>query len=213
MQFSPDFMYSASDAFMMNLANITLRLCQPFCTGLNDGKILKIDPTYLAVPEPDPKNRISLHGLATETCLIPTSTNEVRPTAEKYSFLTEIFFITHRALDLSFRICVDQLVQLNQDLSQLQRAYSDAITQVGGSSPVIDTLKARLEDGYKKYRSLRAVLIEPNFLTMLSNFHKATANWLVQVCLTTNFIDDTYAPSSYKEIQFPLPENIPQTLK
>lgn len=212
--FNPAFMNSVSDGFMINLANITLRLCQPFCTNLDDGKILKVDPTYCAVPEDELTNKqINMHGLATETCLIPTSTDEVRSTAEKYNFVTELFFMTHRALDLSFRICVDQLVQLNQELSQLQRAYNDAVTQVGGTSPITDTLKTRLEDGYRKYRSLRAVLIEPTFLTMLSQFHKATTTWLVQICLRNDFAEDTYAPLVYKNVEFPLSEEIPDTLK
>lgn len=212
--FNPAVMNSVSDGFMINLANITLRLCQRFCTNLNDGKILIVDPTYCAVPEEEINNKqINMHGLASETCLIPTSADEVRMTAEKYNFVTEIFFMAHRSLDLSFRICVDQLVQLNQELSQLQRAYSDAIAQVGGTSAITDTLKARLEDGYKKYRSLRAVLIEPNFLMMLSQFHKATATWLVQICLNNNYTNDTYAPLSYKQVKFPLPDDIPQTLK
>lgn len=35
-----------SDGFMLNLGNVLLRLCQPFCTKLNDAKVPKIDPTY-----------------------------------------------------------------------------------------------------------------------------------------------------------------------
>lgn len=211
--FNPAFMNSVSDGFMLNLANITLRLCQPFCTNLNDGKILKVDPTYCAVSDEEITNKqINMHGLSSETCLIPSSSDEVRHAAEKYNFVTEIFFITHRTLDLSFRICVDQLVQLNQELSQLQRAYNDAVAQVGGNSPITDTLKERLENGYKKYGSMRAVLLEPNFLLMMSQFHKATATWLVQICLNNDY-NDGFAPLVYKDVVFPLPDNVPQTLK
>lgn len=39
---------SVSDGFMLNLATVLLRLCQPFCGKLNDPKVLKIDPTYCA---------------------------------------------------------------------------------------------------------------------------------------------------------------------
>lgn len=212
--FNPAFINSVSDGFMINLANITLRLCQPFCNNLKDAKILKVDPTYCAVNEDERETKqVNMFNLYTETCLIPTSTDETRPTAPKYNFVTELFFMAHRTLDLSFRICVDQLVQLNQELSQLQRAYNDAVDQVGGSSPVTDTLKVRIEEGYKKYRSLRAVLIEPGFLMMLSQFHKATATWLVQICLNNNFNEETFAPLAYKDIVFPMSEDVPQTLK
>lgn len=39
-----------SDGFMHNFCSIMLRLCRPFCTNYRDGKILKVDPTYPAVP-------------------------------------------------------------------------------------------------------------------------------------------------------------------
>lgn len=35
-----------SDGFMLNVGNVLLRLCQPFCAKLNDAKVPKIDPTY-----------------------------------------------------------------------------------------------------------------------------------------------------------------------
>lgn len=35
-----------SDGFMLNVGNVLLRLCQPFCVKLDDTKVPKIDPTY-----------------------------------------------------------------------------------------------------------------------------------------------------------------------
>lgn len=40
----------ASDGFMINISNVLLRLCHPFCSNVEDKKILKVDPTYCAVP-------------------------------------------------------------------------------------------------------------------------------------------------------------------
>lgn len=37
---------TVTDGFMINLSNLMLRLCQPFCTN---SKILKVDPTYCSV--------------------------------------------------------------------------------------------------------------------------------------------------------------------
>lgn len=39
-----------SDGFMHNFCSIMLRLCRPFCTNYREGKILRVDPTYPAVP-------------------------------------------------------------------------------------------------------------------------------------------------------------------
>lgn len=41
-------MLCVSDGFMLNLGNVLLRLCQPFCIKQNDSKVPKIDPTYCA---------------------------------------------------------------------------------------------------------------------------------------------------------------------
>lgn len=38
-----------SDGFMLNLGNVLLHLCQPFCGESNEAKALKVDPTYCAV--------------------------------------------------------------------------------------------------------------------------------------------------------------------
>lgn len=41
-------MLCVSDGFMLNLGNVLLRLCQPFCIKENESKVPKIDPTYCA---------------------------------------------------------------------------------------------------------------------------------------------------------------------
>lgn len=45
----------ASDGFMLNIGNVLLRLCQPFCVKLNDDKVPKIDPTYCSAEVGHPK--------------------------------------------------------------------------------------------------------------------------------------------------------------
>lgn len=40
----------ANDGFMLNVCALLVDLCQPFCVDYTDGKILKVDPTYAAVP-------------------------------------------------------------------------------------------------------------------------------------------------------------------
>lgn len=41
---------SVTDGFMINMCNVTLRMCQPFCSNFKDNKILKVDPTFCSVP-------------------------------------------------------------------------------------------------------------------------------------------------------------------
>lgn len=46
-----------------------------------------------------------------ETCLIPTPEDHVRPMAKSFGFVTECFFLTHRALDLGYRVVLDKLMR------------------------------------------------------------------------------------------------------
>lgn len=213
---NPLTMTSVGDGFVINLVTLLLRLCQPFCGNVSDQKILKVDPTYCAVPEDARESKnVNMIGLSEETCLIPVENDEIRLTSENYSFVTECFYLTHKTLDISFRVCVDQLIQLNQELSQIQRSYNDFLQQgVGSSNDILDTIRTRMEEGFKKYRSIRATLIEPNFLELMSQFHKATTTWLVQVALhQTDSNEKTHSPLKFKKVTFPLPSTIPDTLK
>ena len=54
---------------------------------------------------------VHLRGLHSETCLIPTSDGEKRPVARSFSFVTECFFLTHRALDLGYRVVLEKLIK------------------------------------------------------------------------------------------------------
>ncbi|XP_078043228.1 ubiquitination factor E4A [Augochlora pura] len=211
-------MLCVSDGFMLNLGYVLLRLCQPFCIKQNQTKVPKIDPTYCAVEttEDDSLNDvIHLKGLSSETCLIPTSEGGARPVAKTFSFTTECFYLTHRALDLGYRVVLDKLIRSNHDLLQIQRVYEDA--QTGGSSEVFEIITQRREQEMTKYLSLKASLLAPEMLKLLAKFHATTAFWLVQVYLGNE--EDTenkscdYTPKEYTEVTFPLPETVPDTLR
>lgn len=48
-ELNPAVYTNVTDGFMINLCNLFLTLCQPFCSKTQDEKILKVDPTYCAV--------------------------------------------------------------------------------------------------------------------------------------------------------------------
>lgn len=50
-----------------------------------------------------------MKGMSQETCMIPTPEGEPRPMADSFTFVTECFFMTHRALDLGYRVVIDKL--------------------------------------------------------------------------------------------------------
>ncbi|XP_015436791.1 PREDICTED: ubiquitin conjugation factor E4 A [Dufourea novaeangliae] len=210
-------MLCVSDGFMLNLGNVLLRLCQPFCIKQNETKVPKIDPTYCAAATNGNEcsnDAIHLKGLSLETCLIPTSDDGARPIAKTFSFTTECFFLTHRALDLGYRVVLDKLSRTNQDLSRIQRAYADAVSNV--DIEAVELGKILVEERSKSL-SFNASLLVPEMLTLLAKFHATTAFWLVQVYLNNEEVEGgkqiDYTPKEYKTITFPLPDTVPDTLK
>ncbi|XP_076245661.1 ubiquitination factor E4A [Calliopsis andreniformis] len=206
-----------SDGFMLNLGNVLLHLCQPFCSENSEAKALRIDPTYCAaeVNENEDSNHvIHLKGMSSETCLIPTSDNDVRPVAKSFGFTTECFFLTHRALDLGYRVVLDKLLRTSQNFARMQRAHQDA--QSGESSEVVEVMTLFMEDEMTNYLSLRASLLAPEMLKLLARFHATSAFWLVQIYLNDVKVDEEendYAPKKQKPVTFPFPETVPDTLR
>lgn len=67
-----------------------------------------------------------------------------------------------------------------------------------------------------RYLSLKTSLLAPDMLKLLAKFHATTASWLVQVCLNdvqTDREQSDYAPKKRKEVTFPFPETVPDTLR
>lgn len=52
-----------------------------------------------------------MKGLSSETCLIPAPEGESRPMSDSFGFITECFFLTHRALDLGYRVILDKFLK------------------------------------------------------------------------------------------------------
>lgn len=58
-----------------------------------------------------------MKDLSSETCLIPTPEGESRPIANSFGFTTECFFLTHRALDLGYRVILDKFLRYEEKIN------------------------------------------------------------------------------------------------
>lgn len=68
--------------------------------------------------------KVHLRVLSSETCLVPVEENEKRLTARgEYTFITECFFMTHSALELGVKPCLDRLTNLIQDVGRMQELF------------------------------------------------------------------------------------------
>uniref|UniRef100_A0A146L1T6 Ubiquitin conjugation factor E4 A n=1 Tax=Lygus hesperus TaxID=30085 RepID=A0A146L1T6_LYGHE len=196
-----------SDGFAINLASVLLRLSQPF---VKNQLFLKIDPTYSAVrvqsPEEMDKHGVHCRSLVNETCLQPVEEGESRPFSNQpYSFITECFHMTHRAIDLSIRVLLEKTQQLSQEIGRLQHTMLD----VPGFNPW-----ERMELEMSRFLCMRCALLEPSLLKLLGKFEVATATWLIQVILDPNREPrENYSPAVMRELHFPLSEDSPPTLR
>lgn len=208
---------NVSDGFMLNVSAVLLRLCQPFVTSYNSSKILKIDPTYCAAQissaDEAQKRNCHMHNLHLETCLLPTEAEQERPVSENFNFITECYFMAQKSLDLGFRICVEKVNNLIKELSKIQQAYNDAVASRGANHEVTEHIQERMKALLSKYLSIRAVLIEPKTLDLLSKLHATSANWLIQILLNADDSNSLRPLTTMKPLQLPLSEDIPVMLR
>ncbi|XP_058813018.1 ubiquitin conjugation factor E4 A [Topomyia yanbarensis] len=213
---------TAPDSFSVNLAGVLLRLCQPLLKP--QLKVLIVDPTYCAVKEPEKSIKgVHMQDTEKETCLLPVEENETRLEADKYNFVTECFFMTHKAIDLGYRVCIEKFFRMNRELHRLQSAYQD--TMVGGAlagaggTDVANNIMQMLSSQTQQFLCLQNLLREPTTDQLLLQFYEASAIWLAQLASRDakriDGLDKTkgYAPQSVDEVNLPLTNEISNVLK
>lgn len=163
---------------MAGLCGVLLRLCKPLLRP--KFKVLDVDPTYFAVIEADrPKKSVHMYGVEKETCLISMADSEQpRKTADSYNFVTEVFYMTHKAIDLGYRVCIEKFNQMNREMARLQDLYRDS--QAQGASEVSQNMMDALMAHMPKYLCLQKLIIEPNNDQLLLHFLEGTSLWLTR---------------------------------
>lgn len=226
---------TAPDSFMLNLANILLRLCQPLVKP--QLKVMMVDPSYCAVAAANRLERnVHMIDCDKETCLLPPpdSTNNtdddvitnpssdtnatatVRLTANTYNFITEIFFMTNKAIDLSYRVCIEKCFQMNREFQRLQGALQDATAQ--GGSDVSQNLMQMLNSQMPQMLCLQNALIEPTNDMLLLQFYEASSIWMCQLAARdelkcTMNAEKGFAPVTCHDLELPLTNPVPSVLR
>ena len=151
----------ASDGFMLNLEAVLLMFCKPFAEGVGNTRMLKIDPTYTsvesAVSEDAKAKNVHLREAQKETFLVPSETEdkEKEDVPESFNFITDIFFLTHKSLDLGFRVCHEKLVKMNQELGRQQQMYRELMSSGQGSSPAGEVIQKKMDALMTRYMITR----------------------------------------------------------
>lgn len=198
---------TAPDSFMIGLCGVLLRLCQPLVRP--QFKVLLADPTYSAVKNDEAAGKqVHLKDVEKETCLIAFEEDEKRVTADKYNFVTELFFMTHKTIDLGYRVCIEKVMRMNREIGRLQNAYQDAMGQGGNRSDVTENILQTLSSQSQQFLCLQNLILEPRNDELLLQFYEATAIWLNQLSTRSAFdenaTDKGYAPQTSEEITLPL---------
>ena len=203
---------TAPDSFMIGLAGVLLRLCKPLMKP--QLKVLIVDPTYSAVKNANAaEKQVHMMDFEKETCLIPFEEDEIRVTSEKYNFVTEIFFMTQKAIDLSFRVCIEKVTRMNREIHRIQSAYQDAMRS-GGSSEVTENIMNAMAKQSQQLMCLQNLILEPRNDEFLLQFYEATAIWVTQLAARPSLdAEKGFAPQTVNEISLPLAHETSDYLK
>ena len=146
---------------------------------------MKVDSTYTWAPSKQ---------LCEETFLLPTEEKDKKE--KEFNFITEIFFLTQKSLDLGLRVCHEKFVKMNQELGRLQQIYRES-----AGSPAASEIQQRMDVLMTKYLSLKAALLVPSALDNSLLLCASTGSWLTQLVLNPTLDIDV------KELTFPIEEN------
>ena len=194
---------SLSDGFMLNFLHLILLLCKPFAIPYSD-KLLKIDPRYCAMPSlglteinHNEMQKIHLRGLGDDACLVgkPEASSEnqadgqadtglVLSDKNNYNFMTEIFFLCHKAIQLGFKSTYDRFLALANHLSELTHAME------GGRVPNQEMLNQEMNAQLTKFYSTKTILCQTDFMELFAKFNMATATWLTNIAMHSEHLND-----------------------
>ena len=192
-----------SDGFMLNFLHVVLLLCKPFAVAYSD-KLLKIDPRYCAIPSlqlnetnKNEMEKIHLRALDQDTYLVSKPENQVpndnnQPPfnlldKNNYNFMTEIFFICHKAIQIGFKSCYDRLLTVASNLSELSNA------QLNNSRlPNPELLNREMNTLLTKFYSTKCIICQEDFIQLLVNFNLASATWLTNLAMHSEHLDDQH---------------------
>lgn len=179
----PDPAKSASDGFMVNLAGVLLRVCEPFLDPLSGKAWGKLDPRYTS----DPSAR--MRSASEETRLNAESASQVSawfksvgpPPDGKYHFVCECFFMAARALQLGLLPGFDSLEHFEREVAFNEAALQQQTAQLGP-----DSQQARLMDNMLEWFRLRrhclaALLEDDSLLGTALDFYRLSSAFLLRL--------------------------------
>ena len=90
-----------------------------------------ISPTWLLIAAKDGESEEEETEDIGSAKKEPSSASENDSQTASFNFITDIFFLTHKSLDLGFRVCHEKLVKTNQEIVRQQDIFRDLMANGG----------------------------------------------------------------------------------
>lgn len=176
---------TSTDGFMLNACSLFLKLSEPIVSSQE--KMSKIDVRFcVANQRVDFTNetRIGMTSQEVEEWLEQQGTG-----AHQFSFLTEIFFMSHYCMHIGVSSVVSKFKDVLRELSSLKKRKSEI--QRGRDSwnqreaMMMQQLLIRVEQRtdvlLKQKLCLDAQMFDPKFMQSALNFYVLTGEWIVKI--------------------------------
>jgi ubiquitin conjugation factor E4 B len=197
----------ASHGGAANLSAVALRLAAPFADP-GSRKFMKIDPNYVRSAtcklNLGEVTRVLAAADAVEAGMLPAAQEPAG-----WSFITECFFLTARALHLGYIKCIAEQTALPQqiqrrthqlnDVEGMRASWASSVSAAGAGPPTprqhqqfnnrVAELQMELVDSKDAFAAFEATLQDPRVLGETMQFYRLAATWLIWVA--TNGQDAT----------------------
>jgi ubiquitin conjugation factor E4 B len=169
---------SSTEGFMTNLCAVTLKLCIPFCDPKSkDPKMGAIQNDFVMLNDLVPSYKEDTHLTFTEK---EASEHYAGKKAEVFSFVTQCFFLTYRALRLGFLKTVERYQRIAQQLAEGQKAY-DRMKQLNAPPQEQEQLKDQINRLFVVKWAAETHLMDTGLHKDILSFYRFASAWLVKI--------------------------------
>ncbi len=197
---------NASEGFLINLSSVLLRLSLPLSKKKN---IFRVDPTYNAKKFKPAQWEVHIHLIEADkaTTLLPKGDDPI-DCLEVYNFISDIFFLTHKSMDLWLKPVQDMYAKVTKDCDVRAKEFNKNLKSNQLSLEILNNMRSNLDRVMMAYYCIRSSLLVPSFVNNAMSFNASSCSLLVQLQLNP----DEFKAASMRDLVFPCTHTVPKGL-
>ena len=133
-------------------------------------------------------------GIHEETKLVPLS-EDGEVTRITYSSLTELFYLTHKSLQLSYVALCERCLHLNEEIHHFRDTWQFIEERSAQATPLGNHVRQTLQRRSSLFFTYSAALNNPDFLERALRFLSTTAEYLCQLAI------NGFQPDGWRSIE------------